>query len=112
MNRIVSDDTSVHSIEMKSANGVVILVLGILAWFGFGPLTGVIAWILGNGALRDIDAGLADPSERQMVQIGRILGMINTILSAIFICLMVLFFAGMLGFMGFAASQSGGPNIK
>lgn len=97
---------------MKSANGVVILVLGILSWVGFGPITGVIAWILGNSALRDIDAGIADPNERQLVQIGRILGMISTILAVIGICVAILFFAGMLGFLGFAASQGPGPNIK
>lgn len=91
---------------MKSANGVLILVLGILSFVGFGFVTGLPAWIMGNSALRDIEAGVADPSEQSMVQIGRILGMIMTILSVLGICLGIAIFAGALGILGFAATNA------
>lgn len=82
---------------MKSANGVLILVLGILSIVAFGILTGLPAWIMGNASLRDIDNGIADPSERGLVQAGRIIGMITTILSCIGLCIVVLAFAGFIG---------------
>ena len=91
---------------MKSANGVLILVLGILSFVAFGILTGLPAWIMGNASLRDIDNGLADPSERGMVQAGRILGIITTILSCIGLCIVVLAFAGVIGVAAIGASQS------
>lgn len=65
---------------MKSANGVLILILGIASWVGFGCLAGIPAWILGNIAVKDIQEGRADPSELGLVNAGRILGMINTII--------------------------------
>lgn len=91
---------------MKSANGVLILVLGILSFVGFGFVTGLPAWIMGNTALRDIQNGVADPSEQSMVQIGRILGMISTILSILGVCFAILVFAGLLGMLGFAATSA------
>ncbi len=91
---------------MKSANGVLILVLGILSFVAFGILTGLPAWIMGNASLRDIDNGLADPSERGMVQAGRILGILTTILSCIGLCIVVLAFAGVIGVAAIGASQS------
>jgi hypothetical protein len=66
----------------KSGNGVLILILGILAWLACGCFTGLPAWIMGNNALRDIENGYSDPGEMGMVQAGRVLGMVNTILMA------------------------------
>lgn len=44
----------------SSSNGTLILVLGILSLVLCG-LLGPVAWIMGNNALRNIDAGLGDP---------------------------------------------------
>jgi hypothetical protein len=93
---------------MKSSNGVLILVLGILSWVGFGPLTGIAAWVMGNSALKEIDAGIADPSERQFVQVGKILGMINTILFGIGMCIGLIFMVLALGLFGLAAGSAAG----
>ena len=46
----------------KSANGALILILGILSWVGFGCLAGLPAWLLGNSSLKAIDSGQADAS--------------------------------------------------
>lgn len=91
---------------MKSANGVVILVLGILSLVGFGCLTGLPAWIMGNSALKEIDSGQADPSERGLVQAGRIIGMIMTILTILVVIFIVLMSAGLIALAGFSASQT------
>ncbi len=94
---------------MKSANGVVILVLGILSFVGFGCLTGIPAWIMGNIALKEIESGQADPSERQLVQVGRILGMIMTILTVVFGCCYIAFVAGVLGMIGIGGAVGAPP---
>jgi hypothetical protein len=86
--------------KMKSANGVLILVLGILGMVMTGCLTGIPAWIMGNNALKEIDSGAADPSERNLVQIGRILGIVATCLSLLGLCVWL---AAMFGLIGLAA---------
>lgn len=91
---------------MKSANGVLILILGILGLIGFGCFTGLPAWIMGNSALRDIDAGVADPSERGLVVAGKILGIISTVLALLGTLIVVLAFAGLIGLGVWGASQS------
>lgn len=97
---------------MKSANGALILVLGILSLVGFGCLTGIPAWIMGNGALADIDAGRADPSERGLVQAGRILGILTTILTALGILVALMVMLGVIGTIGFTRSSAGSPNFN
>lgn len=64
----------------RSANGAVILVLGILGWAGLGIFTALPAWIMGNQSLRMIETGQADAAELGLVQAGRILGMILSII--------------------------------
>ncbi len=64
---------------MKPHRGTLILVLGILSLIVCGPL-GIAAWIMGNGDLREIDAGTMDPAGRTMTQAGRICGIIACIL--------------------------------
>jgi len=91
---------------MKSSNGVLILILGILSITGFGCLTGLPAWIMGNSALKDIDSGQADPSERGLVQAGRIIGMIMTIMTVVGMCIGLAVFFGALGLIGLGATQT------
>ncbi|HRF58654.1 MAG TPA: hypothetical protein PLH94_01920 [Fimbriimonadaceae bacterium] len=89
---------------MKSANGVLILILGILSILMFGCLSGIPAWIMGNNSLKDIDQGLADPNERGLVTAGRILGMIGTALSLLGVCVWLV---AMLGVFGLALTGGG-----
>jgi hypothetical protein len=73
----------------KQANGTVILILGILSICGIlccglaGLAVGIVSWVLGNSALKDIDAGLADPSQRGQVVGGRVCGIIGTCLNVL-----------------------------
>ncbi len=58
--------------------GITILVLGILSLVCCSPL-GIAAWLMGNTALKEIDAQPGRYSNRQIVQIGRILGIIGVV---------------------------------
>jgi hypothetical protein len=59
--------------------GVVVLVLGILGLV-VCFICGIIAWVMGNNDLRQMDAGAMDPSGRGLTQAGKICGMISCIL--------------------------------
>lgn len=91
---------------MKSANGVLILILGILSLIGFGCFTGLPAWIMGRSALREIDSGQADPSERGLVQAGMIIGMIMTIITIVIALFVILAALGIVGLGLWGAQQS------
>ena len=71
---------------MKSHNGMLILVLGILGLTICG-ICAPIAWILGQRDLKEIQAGTMDPSGEQLTNIGRILGIIGTVLIAVAMCI-------------------------
>ena len=83
--------------------GVLILVLGILG-IVCCFICGIIAWVMGNNDLREIDAGRMDPSGRGLTQAGKICGMVGTILAivGIVIQLIVMLLGG--GFMLFSSS--------
>ncbi len=58
--------------------GTLILILGIVSIVCF-QLVGPVAWVMGNRALREIDANPAGYSNRGTVNAGRICGIIGTI---------------------------------
>jgi hypothetical protein len=60
--------------------GTLILVLGILSLTGFHILTGIPAWIMGSNDLKQIRAGIMDPAGESNTNIGRILGMVSTLI--------------------------------
>ena len=97
-------DFEAHRGGMILAMGIISIVVG-----GIGLVTGIIAWKMGGADLKKIDAGRMDPEGRSMTQIGYILGIIGTILNAIglvFVCLyfvVVFLFLGL--FIGAAASM-------
>lgn len=59
--------------------GTLILVFGILSLVGISIL-GPFAWYMGNKAMQEIDANPAAYSDRSNVNVGRILGIIGSIL--------------------------------
>ena len=68
---------------MKPHRGTLILVLGILGLvLGCFPLS-IVAWVMGSGDLKEMDAGAIDPSGRSMTNAGKICGIIGTILAVI-----------------------------
>jgi len=69
-----------------------ILVFGIIGLVACMPL-GIVAWVMGNGDLKKMDAGTMDPEGRSNTNVGRILGMISTILAIIVFILWILMIA-------------------
>ncbi len=72
-------EPSPHTMSLAPHRGTLILVLGILSLLMCQPL-GIVAWVLANGDLRDMDEGRMDPTGRSNTEVGRILGMIAFIL--------------------------------
>ena len=78
--------------------GMTVLILGILSLVCCSPL-GIVAFVMGNNALKEIDAQPGRYGNRQIVQIGRILGIIGMVLLVLSIIWIV--------FLGGLASISG-----
>jgi hypothetical protein len=73
---------STRRLEVPNRGGV-ILAIGIMSlvmFFPFSLFLGPIAWVMGNSDLAQIRAGRMDPNGEGMVQAGRVLGMIATIM--------------------------------
>ncbi|CAN5539334.1 hypothetical protein BH11ARM1_BH11ARM1_11180 [soil metagenome] len=66
-----------------SSRGVLSLVLGILSFLGFSILTGIPAWIIAHGYIKEVEAGRTDPAELGMAKGGKILGMVSVALGVI-----------------------------
>ena len=67
---------------LRPHRGTVILVLGILGLVCC-VICGIIAWAMGSGDLREMNAGRMDPSGRGLTQAGKICGMISVILAIV-----------------------------
>ena len=62
--------------------GVLILVLGILG-IVCCFICGIIAWVMGNNDMREMDAGRMDPTGRGLTQAGKICGIVSVILQIV-----------------------------
>lgn len=82
--------------------GTTILVLGILSIVCCG-LLGPVAWIMGNNALKEIDARPGTYGNRGSVQAGRIIGIIASVLLIVGVV-----FYGLVIVLGAASSSSSG----
>lgn len=74
---------------LRPHRGGAVLALGILG-IVVCLICGIIAWVMGNNDLRDMKAGIMDPSGRGLTQAGRICGIVSVILPVIVICLWLL----------------------
>ena len=90
---------------LRPHRGVLILVFGILSWV-ICVIFGIVAWVMGNADMKAMDSGEMDPTGRGLTQAGKIVGMINVILSIIFT---VLALVGGLIALVFAAVASSNP---
>jgi predicted Zn finger-like uncharacterized protein len=81
--------------------GGMILAFGLIGLIGnfvvLGPLAlifAIMAWVMGNTDMAEIQSGRMDPEGEGMTQTGRILGIIGTILGSLY----VLALCGLIGF--------------
>lgn len=63
----------------KTDQSGLILAMGIMSFLVCG-ICGIIAWVMGSGALKDIQAGRMDPANKGLVQVGYYLGMASVLL--------------------------------
>tara|TARA_X000001036_G_scaffold95981_2_gene88703 strand:+ start:4480 stop:4740 length:261 start_codon:yes stop_codon:yes gene_type:complete len=82
-----------------------ILVFGILGLITCFPL-GIAAWVMGNGDLKKMDAGVMDPDGRGSTQAGKIIGMISVLLAILGIAIWLLVGFLFAGAAVIAGSQS------
>lgn len=95
---------STEQLPLRPHRGGVVLALGILGLV-VCFICGIIAWVMGNNDLREMDAGLMDPSGRGLTKAGKICGMISVILviAVLVIYLLIALIAGagaVLGILG------------
>jgi len=100
MSGIPSPNMSDHAAppaNLKPHRGTAVLVLGILGLV-ICFICGIIAWVMGNSDLREMEAGVMDPTGMGMTKAGKICGMISTILAmlgvGIWVIMMILFAIG------------------
>lgn len=82
-----------QSVYTKSDKGVVVLIMGLCAWggclfYGLGFVFAIVAVVMGSIGLSDIRAGLANPKDKTLVQLGFWLGLSNLLLYALVIGLL------------------------
>lgn len=87
--------------QIEHPQGTTILVMGILG-IVFCPILAPVAWVMGNTALREIDAQPGRFSNRGVVQAGRLCGMIYSIV----LVLMVVAAFVLIALAGMSASSS------
>jgi hypothetical protein len=71
--------SSISTRPSEPHRGGTILTLGIIGVVCCG-ICAVIAWVMGSGDMKKINAGVMDPSGKGLTQAGMILGIIGTIL--------------------------------
>jgi hypothetical protein len=83
---------------MRPHRGGAILALGIIG-IVVCFITGIIAWVMGSGDLKEMDAGTRDPEGYSLTKAGMICGIISVVL-AILSIFWVFFVIGLSGFLG------------
>lgn len=63
----------------QADQGVFVLVMGVLGLLCC-PIFGLVAWVVGHQALKSIQAGLANPNSKGLVQIGYYLGIASVVM--------------------------------
>jgi len=89
----------------QAGNGVLILVLGILSLVVCAPL-GIVAWMMGKGDIKKIDAGLIAQDARGLTMAGMVCGIIGTILFALQILFGILWFLVIGGMIAAGAASN------
>ncbi len=86
----------------EPSNAVTALVLSLVGLLACSGLLCPVGWYMANGELRGISEGRRDPRNRDMAKAAQIVGIIGTVILALFIGFFVFFFllAGVGAFAG------------
>jgi len=100
-----------HAYQSAHRGGM-ILTLGVMAIVcNIAGVPGILAWVLGNADLKQMDAGRMDPEGRGTTQAGMIMGMIMTIFVIIGIALTVCYFLFIFVLIAGAAGAAAGGGM-
>jgi len=91
---------------MQPHRGVLILVFSILSWV-VCLVFGIVAWVLANSDLRAMEEGRMDPTGEGLTRAGKIVAMINIIVTIIGIVIAIVVLLGMGLLAAGAAATSG-----
>ena len=102
---------------LKPHRAGTVLTLGIVGLVlnfgcGLGWILGIIAWVMGNADLREMDAGIMDPAGRSNTQAGRICGIISVVLTIIGVLAFlayIIFVVVVFGAVAAGAAGAGAP---
>jgi tetratricopeptide (TPR) repeat protein len=83
----------------KPHRGAVVLALALCGVF-VCPIFAVVAWVLGNQDLADMNTGVMDESGRGLTQAGRIIGMVLTLVTSLVVVGWALLFLALMVFAG------------
>ena len=86
--------------------GTTILVLGIVGLFV--PIVSFVAWVMGNNVIKEIRASGQTYANEQNVNIGRILGIVFSIVQIVTYAGLIIFVLVVFVFAGMMAATSGG----
>lgn len=76
--------------QVEHPQGTVVLVLGILAIVAC-QILGPFAWVMGNRAMKEIDATPGRYSNRGLVNAGRICGIVGSVLLGVYLVAGILY---------------------
>lgn len=68
--------------NLKPHRGTMILVFGILGLVCC-VIFAILAWVMGNNDLKEMDAGIMDPEGKSLTQAGKICGIIGVVLQIV-----------------------------
>lgn len=77
---------------VEAHRGITVLVLGAVGVMTFIPFFGAAAWIMGSADLRKIAAGTMDPEGYFFTRVGRICGIISTVLGVLWLAAVISMF--------------------
>ncbi|HJS71468.1 MAG TPA: DUF4190 domain-containing protein [Acidimicrobiia bacterium] len=80
---------SEHGAYPEPSQATTVLVLGILAVLF--QILGPVAWIMGNKELAAIDAGRRSPENRGSAKVGKVIGIIMTVVLVLTVAFVTLF---------------------
>jgi len=75
---------------LKPHRGTTVLVLGILGLV-VCFICGIIAWVMGNNDLREMNQRIMDPAGRGMTNAGRICGMVSVGLAVLWVVFLIIY---------------------
>ncbi len=93
---------------MQPHRGVMILVFSILSWVLSCVIFGIVAWVLANSDLRAMAEGRMDPTGEGLTRAGKIVSIINVVVSIVCVVGVILFLLIAVVLGGFAAASGGG----